>query len=274
MSQAFPVHGILLVVCVLLVFYGLLRHTQSVLSADPAVDAFPSFPPHSFEELRHGAQSIRMAVSKHPVLITALLSSAFLLKQAFSVPGSGLLNLCSGIAYGYFGIVFASALTGLGCVLAFLLSRYYGGYIIERFSLQERLLPLRIRVDVARSRGSLFWYLLSLRVVPAFPQWLLNLASPHLAIPIPLFWATATLGLTPYNALVVSAGAQIAELRSFGDVLSVRTLLGLAGLAALALIPAILMKRYEERIDTAMVTTEIAQAEIEHEQEIRMEKKQ
>ncbi|CAI8036392.1 Transmembrane protein 41A, partial [Geodia barretti] len=64
------------------------------------------------------------------------------------------------------------------------------------------------------SKGTeLLLVLLSLRLFPMSPNWLLNLSSPLLGVPLHLFFISVLFGLLPYNFLCVQSGLMLAELR-------------------------------------------------------------
>ena len=72
--------------------------------------------------------------------------------------------------------------------------------------------PLRHRVDAARKQHTLFFFLVSLRVFPGMPHWALNLAAPHAGVPLPHFVASTLVGMLPYIAVTVRAGAMLSAL--------------------------------------------------------------
>ncbi|CAI8055240.1 Transmembrane protein 41A-A, partial [Geodia barretti] len=62
-------------------------------------------------------------------------------------------------------------------------------------------------------RAELLLVLLSLRLFPMSPNWLLNLSSPLFGVPLHLFFISVLFGLLPYNFLCVQSGLMLAELR-------------------------------------------------------------
>jgi len=176
-------------------------------SADGAPFSFPS----SFDELAARAATVRGLASEHPLEFAALLAAAYIFKQAFCTPGSALLNAVAGVAFGAVrGVPLACCLTGIGVAACYALSAIFAAPL-TRLAVWSRTAPLRDRIAVARRDGSLALYLISLRLVPVFPQWAINIAAPHVGVSLPLFVVTSTLGLAPYNALVVTAAATAAD---------------------------------------------------------------
>jgi len=79
------------------------------------------------------------------------------------------------------------------------------------------------------------------------PNWLINMASPQVGVPIRSFFLSVLVGLAPYNFLCCNAGAALAELKSLDDVVSWRAGLGLGLLAAVILNPMKLYRKLRQR---------------------------
>jgi uncharacterized membrane protein YdjX (TVP38/TMEM64 family) len=140
-----------------------------------------------------------------------------------------------------FGAVLGTSLTVLGAtagaVAVFLAARSAFGDV------------LRARADSfvgrleAGFRRDAFSYLLFLRLVPAFPFWLVNIAPAVFKVPLRTFAITTFLGIIPGTAVYCSVGAGLGsvldrnEAPDLGLVFEPRVLLPLLALAALALVP-------------------------------------
>ncbi|XP_016399600.1 transmembrane protein 41A-B isoform X2 [Sinocyclocheilus rhinocerous] len=99
---------------------------------------------------------------------------------------------------------------------------------------------------VEENRSSLFFFLLFLRFFPMTPNWFLNVTSPILNIPIPIFFFSILIGLIPYNFICVRTGAILSEIHSLDDIFSWRTLFQLLLIACVALLPGALIRRYSQ----------------------------
>ena len=212
--------------------------------ADDAPADPPLLIPSSLAELQATGALLRAAVAAHPLVMVALFSVAYLFKQTFSFPGSALLNAAAGIAFGWVGgTTLACVCTAGGTLGAYLLSREFGEPLLAKLGAQARLAGMRAHVESARQRGALPVYLTAVRLATVFPQWLLNLAAPHIGIPIALFVPTTTLGLLPYNAITVHAGATLATVSDWSQLLSPRTVALLCGVAVLLVAPHAILRR-------------------------------
>lgn len=236
-----PILFVLAGASLLAVGWAVQRSVQDALDVDKSISLLPS----SWAELKATSASIRHVADVHPIPMLLLFVSAYLFKQTFSFPGSAALNAFAGVAFGgFWGVVVAVICTAFGTIGAYKLSEWFGRSLIKRFKGEERLLGLKARCDDARAKGTLGFYLTALRVAPVFPQWLLNLAAPHIGIGIPIFVFTTAIGFIPIIGITARAGSLISEME-LEDVLSVRTGLVLFGLAILIMIPAFVLRRYE-----------------------------
>jgi uncharacterized membrane protein YdjX (TVP38/TMEM64 family) len=102
---------------------------------------------------------------------------------------------------------------------------------------------LEQKVATERESGSLFFFLLFLRLFPASPNWLLNIVSPLAAVPLVYFFATVAFGLVPYNFLCVQTGSLLGDLRSIEDVFTSQMMMRLCGVSAVALGLAMVKKK-------------------------------
>lgn len=215
--------------------------------------------PTSLKELSSSAEFISLAALRRPVSVLAALALTFAFKQTFCVPGSAVLNLFAGIAFGsFFGTAISAVMTAAGASLAYLLSAEFGAALLTRWSLEERVMPLRLRVGAAQKSGALFLYLIALRLATVMPQWLVNLASPHVAVPLNSFFVCTLIGALPHSFLTVSAGAELAALLraraaagedapdlAWSDIVSWKAAAMLMGLAALVAVPGLFLRRIE-----------------------------
>lgn len=95
------------------------------------------------------------------------------------------------------------------------------------------------------NRDHLLFYLLFLRVTPILPNWFINIASPHLNIPLPVFFMATFLGVSIPSFIHVQAGVSLETLRSTNQ-LSLFTPVNLSiivGFAFLSILPILIRKK-------------------------------
>uniref|UniRef100_A0A3B1K0Z9 Transmembrane protein 41ab n=1 Tax=Astyanax mexicanus TaxID=7994 RepID=A0A3B1K0Z9_ASTMX len=200
--------------------------------------------PSDLDELRELAELLKFYKRQHTGYVLLLYCSAYLYKQSFAIPGSSFLNMLAGALFGpWHGLFIACILTTVGSTNCYLLSRTFGKRHIVRLFPDKVALLQRKAED---NRSSMFFFLLFLRFFPMTPNWFLNITSPILNIPIPIFFFSVLIGLIPYNFICVRTGAILSEITSLDDIFSWRTLLQLLLIACMALLPGALIRRYSQ----------------------------
>lgn len=139
----------------------------------------------------------------------------YVVVTAVSIPGAAILTLAAGALFGLVtGALLVSFASTLGATLAFLSARFVLRDTLEaRYG--ERL--KNINAGVKRDGG---FYLFTLRLVPVFPFFIINLLSGLTALPVRTFYWVSQLGMLPGTIAYVFAGTQLAQIESASDVLS------------------------------------------------------
>ncbi|KAI8069814.1 snare associated Golgi protein-domain-containing protein [Gilbertella persicaria] len=179
--------------------------------------------------------------------VTFVFSVLYLWQQAFSIPGSVLLNLLAGYLYGIFtGAVLTSFLTASGATLAYALAMLVGKPLIRVPWFARKAEPLSRQLEQERRSGGLFWWLLFARLFPFSPYWFINLISPLLDIPVvPFFWSTV-FGSMPYNFVCAQAGDVLSDLTSTSDIVTVSLVMKLLIVSFISLVPVIWGKSIQQ----------------------------
>jgi uncharacterized membrane protein YdjX (TVP38/TMEM64 family) len=148
-----------------------------------------------------------------------------------SLPGAVIMSLAGGALFGrWWGTAVTSFASTAGATGAFLLSRYLLRDFVQR-RWGQRLEAINRGVE---RDGP--YYLLSLRLVPAFPFFLINLAMGLTRMRVWTYWWVSQLGMLPGTFLYINAGTQLGELNSPKDVLSPALLASFALLAVFPLL--------------------------------------
>lgn len=179
--------------------------------------------------------------------VTFVFTILYLWQQAFSIPGSVLLNLLAGYLYGIsMGTLLTSFLTAGGATLAYGLAILVGEPFIRIPWVARKAGPLNRQLEQEKKNGGLFWWLLFARLFPFSPYWFINLISPLLDIPVsPFFWSTV-LGSMPYNFICAQAGDVLSDLTSTSDIVSVSLVLKLLIVSFISLVPVIWGKAIQQ----------------------------
>lgn len=167
----------------------------------------------------------------YPVAAAGFIA-AYCLQTALSLPGATLFTLAGGFLFGVIpGAIYANLGATSGAALAFLAARYLFRDAVER-RFGATLKP--IQEGFARDG---FNYLLTLRLIPIFPFFLVNLVSGLTRISTSSYVLATAVGIVPASLVYCNAGRQLGSLNSLGDVASPRVLGAFALLGLLALAP-------------------------------------
>ncbi|OGS52362.1 MAG: pyridine nucleotide-disulfide oxidoreductase [Erythrobacter sp. RIFCSPHIGHO2_12_FULL_63_10] len=165
----------------------------------------------------------------NPLLVIGVFFAAYVLLTAASIPGAAIMTLAAGAVFGVFtGTLVVSFASSLGATLAFLGSRYVlRDWVQQRFGGRLKTLNEGVKRDGA-------FYLFSLRLVPVFPFFMINLVMGLTPIRVWTFYWVSQIGMFLGTVVYVNAGTQLARIESVRDIASPGLL---ASFAALGLLP-------------------------------------
>ena len=161
---------------------------------------------------------------------------------ALSLPGAAVMTLAAGAIFGLgLGLLLVSFASSIGATLAFLTARY-----LLRDSVQARFGSRLEPVNEGMRRDGA-WYLLSLRLVPVFPFFMVNLLVGLTPIAATRFYWVSQLGMLAGTAVYVNAGTQLAGITNLADVLSPPLLLSFVLLGVFPLLAKALLGALQRR---------------------------
>ncbi|MCP1339968.1 FAD-dependent oxidoreductase [Idiomarina sp. M1R2S28] len=169
----------------------------------------------SLDVLKEKQQQLNQLFVDYPFQVFAVYFVVYVAATALSLPGATILTLGSGAIFGLgWGLLLASFASSFGAFLAFLSARFIlHDWVQEKFG--ERLTAINRGME----RDGAF-YLLSLRLVPLFPFFVINLAMGLTKIKGWTFYWVSQVGMLLGTAVYVNAGTQLAQISSLGDVIS------------------------------------------------------
>lgn len=183
----------------------------------------------------------------------------YILVTALSLPGATIMTLAAGAIFGVLvGTLLVSFASTIGATLAFLVSRF-----ILRDSVQSRFGEKLAAINEGIRKEGVF-YLFTLRLIPLFPFFIINLLMGLTPIRTLQFFVVSQIGMLPGTFVYVNAGSQLAGIDSLQGILSPGliisfALLGLFPLIAKKVLDYVkqrkFLKRYRrpERFDYNMV---------------------
>lgn len=194
----------------------------------------------TFEALAENRTQLLAWTGENPILAAVLFVLAYIVVVAGSLPGGAVATLAGGFLFGTIvGGTLAVVGATAGATLLFLAARTALGD-----ALRAKAGPSLARLEAGFRKNALS-YLLVLRLVPAFPFFLVNLAPAFLGVSLRDYLVGTFIGIIPGTFVYASVGAGLGAVfdsggrPDLGIILSAPVLLPLLGLAALALVPAI-----------------------------------
>ncbi|MGZ5040510.1 MAG: TVP38/TMEM64 family protein, partial [Usitatibacter sp.] len=170
---------------------------------------------------------IEAYVQEHPLQAAAAFFAIYVAVTGLSLPGAAILTLVAGATFGLlWGTVIVSFASSLGATLAFLASRYLlREWVKAKFG--DKLKP----IDEGIAREGAF-YLFALRLVPAFPFFVINLVMGLTAIKTRTFYWVSQVGMLAGTIAYVYAGTQLGQFKISAGLVAAFVVLGLFPLAA------------------------------------------
>ncbi|MBN3492106.1 TVP38/TMEM64 family protein [Vibrio neptunius] len=170
-------------------------------------------------------------INSNFTLAAAIYFLAYIAITAFSIPGAAVVTLLGAALFGFWtSLLLVSFASTIGATLAFLSSRFLlRDWVQSKFG--DKLNAINQGVD----RDGAF-YLFSLRLIPVFPFFLINLLMGLTPISTARFYLVSQLGMLPGTAVYLNAGTQLAQIDSLSGIVSPSVL---ASFALLGLFPVI-----------------------------------
>ena len=181
-------------------------------------------------------------VHAHPYLGILAYIAAYAVMVALSVPGALLMTMTGGFLFGPVeGAAYAVTGMTIGAITMFLVARSaLGGFLKSHTPAGGMVQGIEAGV-----RANAFVYLLILRLIPAVPFWLCNIASGFVAIPMRTYVVATVLGIIPSTFIYASIGAGLGHVFDRGEkpdlslIMDPEVMLPLVGLAALSCVPVV-----------------------------------
>jgi len=161
----------------------------------------------------------------------------YILTVTFSIPGATVLTLAGGFLFGLLpAIIYANVGATIGATLGFLFARYILGN-----SIQEKYAPQLERFNRELDENG-HLYLLTLRLIPAFPFFLINLLAGLTRVSLKTFFWTTLIRILPGDVVYCFAGNQLNSIESVEDIFSANIIAAFLALALFSLLPVIFKK--------------------------------
>ncbi|MEY3289203.1 MAG: hypothetical protein RLZZ419_1445 [Pseudomonadota bacterium] len=169
----------------------------------------------NLETLKAQQHNIGTYRSNNPVMAVTIYALIYIAVTGLSLPGATILTLAGGAVFGLlWGTLIVSFASSIGATLAFLAARFLFRDVVKT-RLGSRLQA--INAGMAKE-GAL--YLFTLRLVPVFPFFVINLVMGLTNIKTLTFYWISQVGMLAGTLVYVNAGTQLGQLESLSDILS------------------------------------------------------
>ncbi len=180
---------------------------------------------------------------EHQLLTIAVYMLIYITATALSLPGAAILTLAGGALFGLVtGTIVISFASTIGATLACIVSRY----LLQDW-VQKKFGDKLAKINKGMEEEGAF-YLFTLRLVPIFPFFIINLVMGLSKIPIKTFYWISQIGMLPATVVYVNAGRELGKIDSLSGILSPGllfsfVLLGIFPLAAKKIISRVRTRR-------------------------------
>ena len=169
----------------------------------------------SLDYLKAQRGAFQSLAAEQPVLVLGGFFVLYVAVTALSLPGAAIMTLAAGALFGFWvALLLVSFASSMGATLAFLAARFlFKDAVQERFG--ERLKKINAGVE---KDGA--FYLFTLRLIPAFPFFVINLVMALTPLKTWTFYWVSQVGMLAGTAVYVNAGTQLGELERLSGLLS------------------------------------------------------
>lgn len=166
----------------------------------------------------------------------------YVLAAALSVPGAAVFTLAGGALFGFFtGTILVSFASTIGATLSCAAARF-----LLRDWVQAKLSEKIVKINEGIKREGAF-YLFTLRLIPLFPFWMINLVMGLTMMPLRRFYWVSQLGMLAGTMVYVNAGKELSKIDSLQGILSPSLLLSFILLGIFPLAAKKILGLYRQR---------------------------
>ncbi len=192
----------------------------------------------TLENAQRYQQQLSQLIEQHYLLVASIYFISYVVITALSIPGATVVTLLGAALFGFWhSLVLVSFASSIGATLAFLISRYFLHHWV-----QHRFHDKLSTINQGMAKDGAF-YLLSLRLIPIFPFFIINLIMGLTSISTRRFYVISQLGMLPGTAIYLNAGTQLAHLQSLAGLISPTVLASLGLLGVFPIVAKRLLKK-------------------------------
>ncbi|PFG45833.1 putative membrane protein YdjX (TVP38/TMEM64 family) [Vibrio sp. ES.051] len=192
----------------------------------------------TLENAKAQQQLLTAYIDQNFVFSAAVYFFAYILITAFSIPGATVVTLLGAALFGFWAsLLLVSFASTMGATIAFLSSRYLlHDWVQIKFGGKLTAINQGVKKDGA-------FYLFSLRLIPVFPFFLINLLMGLTPMSVGRFYLTSQIGMLPGTAVYLNAGTQLATIETLSGIISPAVLVSFALLGLFPIIAKWVMNK-------------------------------
>ncbi|MGF1861016.1 FAD-dependent oxidoreductase [Photobacterium profundum] len=196
----------------------------------------------TLEQAKAQQLALQDTIVEKPFLSSLVYFAVYILVTALSLPGAAIMTLLGAALFGFWwSLLLISFASTIGATLAFLFSRFIlRDWVQAKFG--NRIAPINAGIE---KDGP--FYLFTLRLIPVFPFFLVNLLMGLTPISTRMFYLISQIGMLAGTAVYINAGTQLGEIESLSGIISAPVLVSLALLGLFPLIAKFIMNIITQR---------------------------
>jgi uncharacterized membrane protein YdjX (TVP38/TMEM64 family) len=169
----------------------------------------------SLSYIKESQQHFKTLYADHTIAVIGGYMLIYILVTSLSLPGAAVMTLAGGALFGLLrGTIIVSFASSMGATLACFVSRFILlDWVQGKFG--EKLKTVNNGIE----REGPF-YLFTLRLIPVFPFWMINLVMGLTKMPLRTFYWVSQAGMLPGTIVYVNAGKELAKIDSLSGILS------------------------------------------------------
>ncbi|RJQ45311.1 MAG: TVP38/TMEM64 family protein [Nitrospiraceae bacterium] len=169
----------------------------------------------SLSYIKESQERFHALYSEHRVPMIAGYMAIYILVTSLSLPGAAIMTLAGGALFGLVtGTILVSFASTIGATLACYVSRFFlRDWVQGKFG--DKLKTVN---DGIEKEGA--FYLFTLRLIPVFPFWLINLVMGLTKMPLRTFFWVSQAGMLAGTIVYVNAGKELGKIESLSGILS------------------------------------------------------
>ena len=192
--------------------------------------------------IKESQEKFQILYGEHRTAVIAGYMAVYILVTSLSLPGAAIMTLAGGALFGLVaGTVIVSFASTIGATLACFVSRF-----ILRDWIQNKFGDKLKTVNEGVEKEGAF-YLFTLRLIPVFPFWLINLVMGLTKMPLKTFYWVSQVGMLAGTIVYVNAGKELGKIESLSGILSLPLILSFVLLGLFPIITKKLLGWYKKK---------------------------